>query len=397
MKLKHFSLVTLFLLLSVNSQSEPSWGFFGHRHINRLAVFTLPPEMIGFYKQNIEWITEHAPDPDRRRYALKVEAPRHYIDLDRWGEAPFPDLTRDWLTDAMHHTDMYILPEGETDTIPLIIGSEADWGAAKIRVWRYMIPIKFYKNFFQHKILNRTDYVASDLNQLRKGAEFPKGTLIVNNHLFEDGINPYYTEFLIGGLTKAYKEGDVSRILHRSADLGHYIGDGHVPLHTTENYNGQLTGQVGIHGFWESRIPELFADNEYDYFVGKADYVKDKRAWIWDYVLASHSHVDSVLLIEKYLRKSYPADEQMCFEQRKTAMVKTQCADFAKTYETAMNGMVEDRFRKAIHSVGSAWYSAWVDAGKPDLNNLDVTAVLAEKDTLQQYYEAGHIKGRSHE
>jgi len=159
--------------------------------------------------------------------------------------------------------------------------------------------------------------------------------------------------------------------------------------------NGQLTGQVGIHAFWESRIPELFADQEYDYFVGKAAYVSDKRKWIWDYVLASHSYVEDVLAIEMNLRQNYPADEQMCFEQHNAIMLKTQCQDFAKAYQDKMDGMVEDRFRKAIQSVGSAWYTAWVDAGRPDLNLLNADAVLAEKDTLQKYYDGGKIKGRS--
>ncbi len=385
----------IFILVAQSTQSEPVWGFFGHKHIGRLAVFTLPAEMIGFYKKNIEWITEHSPDPDRRRYALRAEAPRHFIDLDRWGEPPFPELTRDWLTDAMRHTDLSILQE-DGDTISLVRSKEIDWTAEKVRVGRYMIPIQKYKDFYRKNLLNRFDFVCDSLYGLRKDADFPCGELLVEDHLFEDGLNPYYTEYLIGQLTRAFKKGDVSRILHRSADLGHYIADGHVPLHTTANYNGQLTGQVGIHAFWESRIPELFADEEYDYFVGKADYVVNKREWIWDYVLASHSYVDEVLTTEKKLRQTYPADEQMCFEQHNAIMLKTQCAPFAKTYQDKMNGMVEDRFRKAIHSVGSAWYTAWVDAGRPDLNLLNSDSVLAEKDTLQQYYEQGKILGRSH-
>ena len=66
-----------------------AWGFWGHKRINRMAVFSLPPEMVTFYKKNIEFITEHAVDPDKRRYAIKEEAPRHYIDLDHYGANPF--------------------------------------------------------------------------------------------------------------------------------------------------------------------------------------------------------------------------------------------------------------------------------------------------------------------
>lgn len=42
----------------------PAWGFFGHRKINRMAVFTLPPEMLVFYKKNVDWLTQHAVDAD---------------------------------------------------------------------------------------------------------------------------------------------------------------------------------------------------------------------------------------------------------------------------------------------------------------------------------------------
>ena len=57
------------------SKQAQAWGFYGHKRINRMAVFTLPPEMIGFFKKHIEFVSEHSVDPDKRRYANKVEAP----------------------------------------------------------------------------------------------------------------------------------------------------------------------------------------------------------------------------------------------------------------------------------------------------------------------------------
>ena len=65
----------------------PLWGFFGHQRINRLAVFTLPPEMFKFYKKHIDFVTENAVNPDQRRYAVKEEAPRHFIDLDNYADS----------------------------------------------------------------------------------------------------------------------------------------------------------------------------------------------------------------------------------------------------------------------------------------------------------------------
>jgi hypothetical protein len=41
------------------------WGFFAHRLINRVAVYTLPTEMIGWFKPQIDYLSEHAVDPDK--------------------------------------------------------------------------------------------------------------------------------------------------------------------------------------------------------------------------------------------------------------------------------------------------------------------------------------------
>src|SRR5687767_4675154 len=73
-----------------------SWGFFAHKQINRLAVFTLPPEMIGFYKKNIEYLTEASVNPDRRRFSVVEEAPRHYIDIDHFGDSAMFKMPRYW-------------------------------------------------------------------------------------------------------------------------------------------------------------------------------------------------------------------------------------------------------------------------------------------------------------
>ena len=73
--------------------TNAGWGFFAHKKINRLAVFTIPePELFQFYKYHIDFIGEHAVDPDKRRYAVQGEAEKHYIDIDHYiidGGDPF--------------------------------------------------------------------------------------------------------------------------------------------------------------------------------------------------------------------------------------------------------------------------------------------------------------------
>ena len=89
--------------------SNPPWGFFAHKRINRLAVLTLPPEMMVFYKKNIDFVTDHAVDPDMRRYSTKQEGARHYIDLDNYGTPPFDALPRQWVDAMVQYTDIWVV------------------------------------------------------------------------------------------------------------------------------------------------------------------------------------------------------------------------------------------------------------------------------------------------
>ncbi len=405
-------LCSLILFTSLNYEE---WGFFGHRRINRMAVFTLPQDMIGFFKKNIEFITEHAVDPDKRRYATKHEAVRHFIDIDHWGEYPFPEVPRDWTQALIKYTDLYVLtPQG--DSI-LIFGDslfQMDYPAFKLKdpemarqVGFSQLPGDEYRKFFITKVMPQyyEEEWTLDCEEISEWlgynlADFNCNKIIAVDRFSAYGILPYHLVQMQKRMTAAFENKNEAQILRLCTEMGHYIGDGSVPLHTTENYNGQLTNQVGIHAFWESRLPELFADQQYDFFVGKATYIEDPKAFFWDLVLESHSLLDSVLLIEKELSQSFPKDKQYCYEERLDITVRTQCKEYARAYHERMQGMVEKRMTDAIHAIGSAWFTAWVDAGQPDLDDLDQYQLnkrdIKQLKELEDLFKGGAIKGRAH-
>lgn len=320
------ALVIGVLLFIAGNHLVYSWGFFAHKRINKMAVMTLPPSMITFYKKHIEYISEHAVDPDRRRYSSEDEACRHYIDLDHYGANPF-------------------------DSIP--------------RWWKHAV------------------------------AKYSEDTLKAY------GIVPWHIEKMVYRLTEAFKEENLDKILHYSADLGHYIADAHVPLHTTENYNGQLTGQKGIHGFWESRIPELKAD-QYDYFTGRARYIEKPLDAAWQAVRESFAAKDSVLLFEAELNKRFSPDRKYAYESRGNTTVKVYSEEYTSEYDKMMDGMVERRMRASVIMVGSLWYTAWVDAGQPDLSRLDNKTISDSLQTAnkleEELWKSGKIKNpKGHE
>lgn len=184
------------------------------------------------------------------------------------------------------------------------------------------------------------------------------------------GIVPWWIHTMLWRLTAAFRERNPSKILKLSADIGHYIGDAHVPLHACSNYNGQLTGQQGIHGFWESRIPELFAEADWDFFIGKADYLAQPLAFIWDRVQESGAAADTVLLYERQLKKTFSPDQLFAFDLRNGLTIRQYSRAYATAYNKKLDNMIERRLRQSIYAVASFWYTAWVNAGQPNLKEL---------------------------
>jgi hypothetical protein len=108
--------------------------------------------------------------------------------------------------------------------------------------------------------------------------------------------------------------------------------------------------------------------------------------------------LDSVLGMEKELTKEFPSDQKYSFEQRGNVTIPVYSQEFSQEYHKRMNGMVERRMRAAILAVGSIWYTAWVDAGQPDLGllqNVPPSAeLLEEMKSLDEDFHNQQHKGR---
>lgn len=89
-----------------------SFGFFAHRKINRMAVFALPPEMFSFYKKHIEYLSEHAIDPDKRSRSVEGEDKKHYIDIENFGNNPFDSIPFLWKGAVAKYTEDSLLKHG---------------------------------------------------------------------------------------------------------------------------------------------------------------------------------------------------------------------------------------------------------------------------------------------
>jgi len=278
-----------------------SWGMWGHQHINRAAIFTLPEPLRSFYFRHADYITEESVVPDVRKYTMgdKAEFARHFIDMEDY-----------------HFS---------SDTFE-------------------MNPKKAY-----------TQYDEKTRNEL--------------------GILPWYILEMTQKLTEAFKNKEKAAILLLSGDLGHYIGDACMPLHTTSNHNGQKTGQQGIHAFWESQLPEIFGST-YQMNIGEAHHIKDLEKNTRELILQSHSLVDSVLLIDKILGLKFSKETAYQCDTNKNPLKNIygnpiHSKSYAEAYHQASNHLIERQLQKAAYMLSCYWYTAWCNAGKPELNDLD--------------------------
>jgi hypothetical protein len=243
---------------------------------------------------------------------------------------------------------------------------------------RYLLPTEAPRHYIDIDHYGTYPYKILPRNWDSAIAVFSEDTL------YKYGIVPWWITLLQHKLTKAFKEKKQSAILKLSADIGHYIADAHVPLHASSNHNGQLTQQEGIHAFWESRIPELLAEKEWNFFIGKANYINNVGDFIWDRVLESAAAADTVLKLEKQLSASFKPQKKFSFEERNGLVVKQYSSAYALAYNKLLNGMVERRMRMAIYAVASCWYTAWVNAGQPNLTDVgEVPFSKADKQMFE--------------
>ncbi|GAA4370920.1 hypothetical protein GCM10023185_45870 [Hymenobacter saemangeumensis] len=186
-------------------------------------------------------------------------------------------------------------------------------------------------------------------------------------------------------LVKAFRDGDTLAIVKYSAELGHYVGDAFVPLHTTVNYDGQLTDQKGLHSLWESQLPERFI-LDYKLLDDKpsASYIKDPLNAIWLVIQQSYGFLGETFDRASKIEKTMPPTVRYTFSHRYGKTQRRYSDAFADAYEKAVGGMVNYRLKGAPTLVSSLWLTAWQEAGKPDLNAMmrPTKATKEEKEKL---------------
>jgi hypothetical protein len=144
----------------------------------------------------------------------------------------------------------------------------------------------------------------------------------------------------------------------------HYAADLTQPLHTVKNYDGQLTGQPGVHARFETDLVNALAD-AWRLKPRPATFEPDLRARIFQEMIASFSSSNIV----------FASDHIAVFGRN---YLDPQYV--SKFYELA-GPLAERRLEAGASFVSSLWYTAWVRAGKPLLPGRPVPAKASERAT----------------
>jgi hypothetical protein len=169
--------------------------------------------------------------------------------------------------------------------------------------------------------------------------------------VYDAGVLPWATLKTYDSLVACFQRLDWDRAVLYAADLGHYVADGHMPLHITANYDGQYTGNYGIHSRYESSMVNTY-QGQILYEGFEIEPIPDVRQYIFDYLYSNYAYVDSVLAADDYA---------------KSVNSNTSSSEYKQALWQETGGFTVMLFEKASHSLAELIYSAWAEAGKPKL------------------------------
>jgi hypothetical protein len=181
-----------------------------------------------------------------------------------------------------------------------------------------------------------------------------------------NGILPWATVRTFDSLRNCMQRLDFTKAQIFAADLGHYVADGHIPLHITKNYNGQLTGNTGIHSRYEStminaRIGEIVYSGE------DATEITNVNQYIFDYLYANFIYCDSVIAADNYAKSQSSTYS--------SAVYKNALWAKSKSFTIPL-------FEKGAHALAALIYTAWLQAGSPSLTASKISDPISLSNAI---------------
>lgn len=164
------------------------------------------------------------------------------------------------------------------------------------------------------------------------------------------GIAPWTITDLLAQMTEAMRTNDWLLAARCGATMGHYVADLHMPLHCTQNYNGDDTGQSGVHLRWESEMAKSFFHPD-QMHPGPAVYLDNPFRAVMEWIAHSAALAPEVLKADIIAKRS--------------ANGRIDTEGYYRKLWDLTGDIVGQQLGAATTHLSSLWYTAWVNAGKP--------------------------------
>ena len=205
--------------------------------------------------------------------------------------------------------------------------------------------------------------------------------------VIDNGTLPWATIASFDSLRECLKRRNFDKAKIFAADLGHYVADGHMPLHITQNYDGQLTNQKGLHSRYESTM--INSKISLIVYSGTdATEIKNVNQYIFDYLYFNNKYCDSLLLADLYA---------------KSASGGSYNTTYTNALWTKTSGFTIPLFQRASHALASLIFTAWLQAGSPSLittgteDQEAACSSLLEQNSPNPFRTTSHIRYRLNE
>ncbi len=282
-------LLPLLLLISLHVSPAFSWGPQGHEDINKSAALKAAIGMDAFpsffrSEESIRLLVYNGPEPDRWKRFLgyargRGHGPSHYANLDLLQYFP---VAND------HLTAIQMYQERNIDS--RLVG---------------LLPYYIVETY-EKLTVSFADYRSA----------------------VKRGVNTRAIEF---------------NVLYYAGLLGHYVGDGSQPLHTTSNHHGWVGENTnghavdeGIHRRFEVEFVRNIKVEDFQELVKSPSRLHAPFAEVMVYLKKTHSYTEKVYELDKAGAFSQPTPESLQF--------------------------VKERLAAASQMLVDLWYTAWLES-----------------------------------
>lgn len=151
-------------------------------------------------------------------------------------------------------------------------------------------------------------------------------------------------------LVQAFQELDFEAVDLHSAEIVLYLNDLHQPLNVSKYGDGALTGQDGFRSRLENRLLEIYG-HELDVEAAAAIYLDSPERYLISVLVRSFVWMDNLLLIDYFSSQGTASYDRFYYEG-----LWLRAED-----------IVNERLSDSSKDIASYWYTAWTQAGRPEL------------------------------